>query len=158
MHKLRTSKRPTSRTARRRGATIVESAIVLPVLLLILFAMLDLGVASVRYNALAEVSRRVARETILHGSLAPQAVGTWGPEAFEGTAGDDSDLVAAAAIATATMDDEEVNIRISWPDGDNSPRDRVRVEVDYRHQSLVPGLLPWGSFDLNSATTMHIVN
>jgi len=126
--------------------------------LFILFAMLDLGVASVRYNALAEVSRRIARETILHGSLAPQAVGTWGPEAFEGTADDDSDLVAAAAIATTAMDDAQVNIRISWPDGDNSPRDRVRVEVDYQHQSLVPGLLPWGSFDLNSVTTMHIVN
>ena len=53
----------------RGGTTIVECAIVLPVLFFVLFALLDLGIAATRYNSLAEASRRIAREAILHGSL-----------------------------------------------------------------------------------------
>ena len=62
----------------RRGAALVEAAITLPVFFVIIFALLDLGLAAVRYNALAEVSRRIAREAVLRGALTPLTTGTWG--------------------------------------------------------------------------------
>jgi len=148
------------RTPRRErtGSTILECAIVLPVLFVILFAMLDLGIAAVRYNSLAEASRRIAREAILHGSLAPEASGTWGPDEFSGTVADSSELVDPARGMIPTMEEGRVNVHVTWPDNDNSPRDRVQVEIQYEHEPLVPGLLPWGPLNLRSVATMHIVN
>src|SRR5262245_3383599 len=76
------SVRPRSRAA----TAMLECAVTLPVLLVVLFALLDLGLAAMRYNALAESARRIAREAILHGSRTPSTLGTWGPTAFAGTA------------------------------------------------------------------------
>jgi Flp pilus assembly protein TadG len=137
---------------------MVECAITLPVLFFVLFALLDLGIAATRYNALAEVSRRIAREAILHGSLAPDASGAWGPNEFTGTMADNSEMLATAHKMIPTMEDSDVMVRVNWPDNDNSARDRVQVEVTYQHEPLIPGMCPWGTMELRSSTTMHIVN
>jgi Flp pilus assembly protein TadG len=137
---------------------MVECAIVLPVMLLALFAILDLGLAATRYNALAEAARQIARTAIIHGSLAPAEVGSWGPTQFVGTANDSSTIVQSVHGRLPTMPANLVNIQVTWQDNDNSPRDRVRVQVSYKHQPLVPGLTAWGPIDLQSVATMHIVN
>lgn len=142
----------------RAGATVLECAFVLPIVLLMLFALLDLGIAAVRYNALADASRRIAREAIIHGSLAPAETGTWGPAEFVGTAADGSQIVSSVQGVLPTMAANRVSVRVSWPDGDNSPRDRVEVELTYQHEPLIPALFAWGTLDLRSATTMQIVN
>jgi Flp pilus assembly protein TadG len=142
----------------RTGATAVECAFVLPVVFLVLFALLDLGIAAIRYNALAEASRRIAREVIIHGSLAPEEIGTWGPVEYVGTAADISEMVDSVQRVLPTMIDNQVKVRVSWTDNDNSPRDHVRVELTYRHEPLIPALFVWGPVDLRSVTTMQIVN
>ncbi len=147
-----------SARAARRGTTILECAITLPVLFLVLFSLLDLGIAATRYNSLAEVSRRIAREAVLHGSLAPDSSGTWGPDEYSGTMADGSVVVAAAHGMIPTMNDSDVLVHVTWPDDDNSPRDRVQVEVSYEHDPLIPGICPWGKLELRSVATMHIVN
>lgn len=146
------------RRPRRCGATMVECAITLPVMLLVLFALLDLGLAAMRYNSLAEASRQIAREAIIHGSLAPDTSGTWGPGEYLGTAGDATDFVTSIQGLLPTMKKSDVTVRVTWLDGDNSPRDRVQVETAYQHQPLIPGLAVWGTLDLHSVATMHIVN
>lgn len=142
----------------RSGVTVVESAVVLPVLLLVLFGMLDLAVATVRYGALAEASRHVAREAILHGAMAGSAHASWGPDAFDGTMASSEAWIKNALGPTPTMNRDDVALEITWPDGDNSPFDRVTVELRYTHNSILPALLPWGNFEVKSATTMPIVN
>lgn len=142
----------------RPGATALESAFVLPVVLLMLFALLDLGLAAVRYNALAEAARAVAREAIIHGSLAPDSVTEWGPGAYSGAASSDNDMARPAQSILPTMRLEDVAISVTWPDGDNSPRDRVRVLMAYQHVPLLPGLFVWGPIDLRAETLMRIVN
>jgi Flp pilus assembly protein TadG len=142
----------------RAGATVLECAFVLPIVLVMLFALLDLGIAAVRYNALAEASRRIAREAIIHGSLAPTDSETWGPTEFVGTAADSSQIVSSVRGVLPTMAGNLVSVRVSWPDGDNSPRDRVEVEMTYRHEPLIPALFAWGTLELRSATMMRIVN
>jgi len=146
------------RRARRTGAVMVECAIVLPVMLLTLFAMLDLGLAAVRYNALAEASRRIAREAILHGAVAPSSSGVWGPAEFNGTADDSSPIVAPIQQLLPTMPASDVDVRVTWPVSDNSPRDPVQVEVSYVHTPLVPAFSVWGPITIRSVATMHIVN
>jgi hypothetical protein len=142
----------------RSGAAAVECAIALPAALFVLFALLDLGLATVRYNVLAEGARRVARAAIIHGSLAPSVVGTWGPDEFSGSAADDSPVTAPIADMLPTMARDAVAVRVTWLDGDNGPRDRVQVELAYDHQSLIPFMASWGDVDLRAATTMRIVN
>src|SRR5689334_1070755 len=124
----------------RHGAAMLECAIALPVMLLALFAILDLGLAATRYNALAEAARQIARQAILHGSLAPDEVGSWGPAQFVGTAADSSNIVQATHGRLPTMLENLVSVQVTWPDHDNSPRDRVQVRVSYQHRPLVPGL------------------
>jgi hypothetical protein len=137
---------------------MVECALVLPMLIFTLFAMLDLGLAAVRYNTLAEASRRIAREVILHGSLVSETASVWGPSEFTGTAADSSELVASVRDMLPTMIPSQVQVRITWPEGDNSPRDPVQVEVNYEHQPIVPTISVWGPLNLRSVATMHVVN
>ena len=71
---------------------------------------------------------------------------------------DGSAMLATAQEMIPTMKGSDVNVRVTWPDNDNSPRDRVQVELSYEHIPLIPGICPWGKLDLRSVATMHIVN
>lgn len=142
----------------RRGVAFAESALVLPVVIFMLFAMLDLSLAVVRYNALAHVSRKIAREAIIHGNLAPAVMGSWGPEAYEGSVDDGVLNFGSLEGYLPTMSSDRVTAKVSWPDNDNAPRNRVRVELSFRHEPLIPTLFPWGPLDLHVSTTMRIVN
>lgn len=51
---------------RHRGQTLVEFALILPILLLILMGMFDFGRAIVAYNTLSEAARNGARVSIVN--------------------------------------------------------------------------------------------
>jgi hypothetical protein len=150
------TKNPTSQL--RHGTTTVESAIVLSTLLLLLFAMFDLGLAAFRYNTLAAVARRVAREAIVRGDAAPPDRTAWGPNAFAGTAADTSEIASIAAPLLVTMPGSDVAIQVSWPDGDNAEGDRVLVQLNYVHHPFVPFLSVGSVLNLQAATTMRLVH
>lgn len=143
----------------RRGATLAEAAIVLPVALLALLVILDLGLASFRYNTLAEAARRLARAAILHGDDTTPEIGiAWGPTEIVATGADAIDPALTIHPLLPTMKPAEVSIRMTWPDADNGSQSRVRVQLNYKHQPLVPGLTPWGALELESSSQMRIVN
>lgn len=146
-----------SRHKLRTGVTTVETAMVLSTLFLVLFVILDLGVATLRYNLLAAAARRLAREAIVHGDEAPPEQTAWGPTAYSGTAADDSDIARAAAPWLATMRSSSVAIEMAWPDGDHREGDRVRVRLTYLHNAIVP-FVPSQSLDLRTECTMRIVH
>ena len=75
-HRFR--RRTSTTPSHRHGATMVEMAIVLLVFLMLVFGMLDLGLGVFRYNELAQASREVAREVVVHGAYADK-LGVWGP-------------------------------------------------------------------------------
>ncbi|MCC9655253.1 TadE/TadG family type IV pilus assembly protein [Rhodopirellula halodulae] len=142
----------------RRGATAVEAAFTLPLLLWILLALLDLGTAAIRMNALSDTARRIGRRATLHGSMSPPANGTWGPESFSGNMVSGTHYAGNLQAFLPTMDPESVSMKVEWPDGEQRPGDRVRVQLEFTHDSLVPGLFPWGPFELQGTSTMTIVN
>ena len=143
----------------RRGATAVEAAVVLPIALLALFAILDLGLASLRYNVLAEAARRLARAAVMRGEETPSEIGNdWGPTEIIATAADSIDPAVTIHPLLPTMDPADVSIRMTWPDATNNAGSRVRVELQYQHQPLVPGFNPWGAIQLESSSQMRIVN
>jgi hypothetical protein len=142
----------------RFGTTLLECAITLPVMFVALFGMLDLGIAAAQYNALSEAARRIAREAIIHGSLAPQEVSKWGPGEYVGTGDDTSAIAMTAKPVLLAMPGRLVTIHVTWPDSDNAPHDRVQVDVSYTHEPLIPQLFVWGSINLRAVSTMCIVN
>jgi Flp pilus assembly protein TadG len=146
-----------SRQKLRAGVTTVETAIVLSALFLVLFVILDLGVAALRYNVLAAAARRLAREAIVRGENSPPERAAWGPAAYSGTAADDSDIARAAAPWLPTMRGADVAIEVTWPDGEHQEGDLVRVRLTYLHNAVVP-FAPSQALTLRTECTMRIVH
>lgn len=147
-----------SRSPRRRsGAVAVEGAIVLSVFLVVLMTMLDVSLASARYNALSECVRRTGRMAIVRGERSP-ASKQFGPTTWEGTAKDTHAVTSPLRSLLITMPADKVHIRMTWPDGGNKVGQRVRIELTYSQKPTVPVLLGSTPWKLTAATTMRIVH
>ncbi|MEQ9380124.1 MAG: TadE/TadG family type IV pilus assembly protein, partial [Pirellulales bacterium] len=127
-----------TRGQQRRGATLIESAVVMFTLLLTLFGTLDLGRAVFSYVTVSEAARRVARAAIVHGEMADGQLGQWGPDLYEGTATDGTPIANTLVPLFAALNEDEVQVRVEWPDNTNRPSDRVRVTVTQPYVSIVP--------------------
>lgn len=135
---------------------MVESAIVLSVALVIVFGILDLGLAVLHYNTLSEGARRVARAAIVHGSEAEPETSAWGPAAYVGTAGDGSEIAAAIQPALIAIDPARVQIQVEWLDGDNQSDDRLRVTVTTTYRPILPLVVGRDSIELSAVSVMRI--
>jgi Flp pilus assembly protein TadG len=146
------------RRSQRRAVALVESAIVLPVCLLLLLGMLELSVALVRHTVMSEAARRVARAAMIHGANATVAQGQWGPSSLSINAGDSHAAATAVRDVLMTLDPAQVQIAIQWPDGGNLPDQRVSVAVTYLHQPIVPIPGWYDHLDLQGHSTMRIAH
>lgn len=142
----------------RRGATAVEAAIVVPVFLLIIVAIFDLGLAVFHYNTLAAAARRGARQAIVHGSMAAPQATAWGPKSYSGMASDSAEIARAIQPRLLAFDPSKVNVQAEWLDGDNEPDHRVRITLSYEQRAIIPGLLGYPPLLLEAATTMRILH
>lgn len=142
----------------RHGVVGVETAIVLGTFLTVVLLMLDLGLAVLRYNTISEAARRLARQAIVHGDMAPPEKAMWGPTPYHGTAGDGSQVAQTVRSILVTMEPELVTIEIQWPDGNNRPDDRVQVTLSYPHQSMLPFILAGSPITLTAVSTMYIAH
>jgi Flp pilus assembly protein TadG len=141
------------RFPRRRGATIVETALVLGVFLTVVCGTLDLGLAAMRQNVLSDTARRVARGVAIRGA---ESTAPLGPQSATGLASDTSAVAGLLRPWLATMDPAETNFAVEWPDGGNRPGQRVRVTVSYEHRMLVPRLLGVGSRRLEASSVLLV--
>ncbi len=138
-------------------------AIVLMVFLTLIFGMLDLGIAVLRYHQLAQAARLGAREAIVHGSLATE-LGAWGPGTSYGNyLGPASDppahpVVAAIQPSLVGFDLTQVQVDAQWLGG-NDPRQghRVRVTVSAPYQPIMLFIFST-SFTLSASSTMAIAH
>ncbi|MBS0265743.1 MAG: pilus assembly protein [Planctomycetes bacterium] len=142
--------------ANRRGATLVETAIVLAVFLLLILGTVDLGLAVFRYNVLSEAARTGARVASVHGALAPAAMGTWGPATYSGTASDGSAYAQAVAPLLAGFTLSRVNIQVEWIDGGNALQQRVRYTVSTTYRPIAVAFFTRSSYVHTASSTMRI--
>ncbi|MFM7058301.1 MAG: TadE/TadG family type IV pilus assembly protein [Planctomycetota bacterium] len=141
----------------RRGATLVESALTLPLLLLLIFGTIDLGIAVQRAALCHEVARIGARMAVVHGADARES-GVWSADqAVEAIHGRIDPILEAAAIDPAS-----VQVLVTWQKGGsgpylNSPGSFVTVQVSIPHRSAVSFLrLP--ALTVSSDSRMVISN
>lgn len=144
--------------ARRRGATLVEAAVVFLVFLTLILGALDLGIAVFRSHVLAGAARQAARQAVVHGSMATP-LGTWGPAPVGPvTAEDPSPLPQAVAAYLPGLDPASVTVQAEWPDGGNAWGQRVRVTVTAPYQPALTGLFGAGPITLSATATMRIAH
>src|SRR5436190_16717899 len=112
----------------RGGATVLEMAVVAPAVLLLLFGMIDLGIAVYAYNTLAEAVRAGTRYAAVHGS---HATGPAGPVANDKQVEDVVRSYAPGFVAS------RLRVSSTWPDGDNEPNSHITVSANYDYTPAV---------------------
>jgi Flp pilus assembly protein TadG len=101
------------------GQSLVEFALILPIVLLIVTGLFDVARATWQENTLAYAAREGTRYAIVHGSAALD-----GAVAFPGSQQAVVDVVRAAAVGVPN-----VSVVVTWPDGGCYDRN-CRVQVD----------------------------
>lgn len=123
-----------------RGQAMVEFALVLPVFILIVVGVLDLGRLTYAYNTIAYVARQGAR----YGTIYPTP---------------SSNIISAATQGVAGLDLSQLVVGVSYPDGASYAGARVQVNVSYSFFAatpLVDRVWGGGGFPLQAASTMRI--
>ena len=168
---------------KRKGATIVESAIVYPVTFLLLLGLVIGSMGVFRYQEVASLARAGARYASTHGNQyrkdAGLAVGSPGTAAGSSNntfwfnadplASDGADTSWTGDVydksirpALVALDTKNLKVQVGWPPvinqpdkADNWPGSRVSVTVTYQ---WMPELFLFGPINLTSTSTMPITN
>lgn len=140
----------------RRGATLVEGAIVLATLVMVVLGSLDLSLAVWRYNTVSQAARQGAREAAVHGAQAGPARTIWGPATRVVVANDGSEIAAAVLPSLVGIAPDAVTIRIEWPDGVNTFQSRVRCTITTQYEPIVASLFVRSPWTLTATSNMSI--
>jgi Flp pilus assembly protein TadG len=123
-----------------RGASAVEFAILLPVLMLVLFGTIEFGMVMYSREVLTNASREGARAGIVQQIPKP-------------TSGEIQNIVTNYLTATG-IDPANVTVTVSGAGG-VFPNDLI-VSASYPYQFFAPGILGLGnSITLNTRTVMR---
>src|SRR5882724_7426850 len=106
------------RSRRQRGAVLLEAALVLPLLLLFLFAVVDYGFTFNDYISVRQGGRDGLRQVIVNTTPTAPGGGTWScstPDGFNGVtpaAGSDAMNMVCYAKARVGLDQAKTRIKI----------------------------------------------
>ena len=169
--------------SRRRGVTVVECAIILPVTFFLILFLVVGGMGVYRYQEAAELARSGARYASTHGNQYRRDAG-WGTGTAGTAAGTSNGYIwyttnPTAASGTDTswtgnvydsavrpnivaLDPTLITFQVGWPavinlpnNPDNWPGSSVSVTVTYQ---WMPEFCLFGPINLTSTSTMPITN
>ena len=123
----------------QRGQGLVEFALVLPVLLLIVTGLFDLGRAVWQENTLAYAAREGTRFAIVHGSTALVRLGP---------CTNCSDATINGVVARASVGVYNITTTVNYPDGNNDRSSRVSVDATAPFVPLPSQYLLNGAFQI----------
>ena len=135
---------------RRRGATIVEFALVFIVFLVVVFALMEFGRLMWTYSTLAHVTRQVGRFSVVRGSVNPA------------TTSEIQAVVDRHSNSTG-LDSSQVVVSMSWNDvvspASIERGDFVEVQLTYPFQFVTGSLIvPNNTLQLGSTCRMVVAN
>ncbi len=125
------------RMKKSKGQSLVETALILPVLLLLLTGIIDFGLLFNSYLVVSNASREGARQA---------AVGKT-----------DAQIRSAAANAAASLDHDRLEIEITPAEAARDTGDSVTVTVRYGYSMATPVIAAFfpEAFDIEASTTMR---
>jgi Flp pilus assembly protein TadG len=125
------------RLKQNKGQSLVETALVLPIILLILMGIIDFGMMFNNYLVVSNASREGARNA---------AVGAT-----------DTEIAAIVDNVASTLDTSRIIVEILPSETERKKGDEVKVTVKYEYQLLTPmisALLP-NPINLTGTTVMR---
>jgi Flp pilus assembly protein TadG len=147
------------RRVNRRGAVTLEAAIVIPIFLLIVLGMIDLGIGVFRQATLSQAARVAARKAAVHGKMAPAGWegGKWGTTPIDQyLTASGVPVVNAVKPILSHCPQSETRIRVEWPDGNNEVGDRVLVKVTSPYRPIMTFIFGNPSITLSASSTVLI--
>lgn len=139
-----------SRSSTRHATTVLELAVVLPVILLLILGTIDFGLVMYATGAVSEAARAGARYAMVHGSMAAVPVG---PAANNATV---QSVVQEYAVALIPAN---LTVTSSWGLGSNTVGNPVTVTVNYKCPLSIGHLSGLGStVTVQGQTTMLITH
>lgn len=151
--------RRSNRGSRRRGATVVETALVLPVFLILVLGMIDLGIGVFRQGTLSQAARQGARKAAVHGKQAPSGWdgGPWGVAAIDQPlTATGVPVVDAVKPMLASCPAADTRVLVEWPQGTNATGSSVRVTVTSDYTPLITFIFGNPRITLRATSTMLI--
>jgi hypothetical protein len=156
----------------RRGATLVETAIVITLFLTLVLGMIDLGMGVFLQHMVSEAARQGVRQSIVHGSLAPSGWngGAWDPTQSIDVVATDTGVPIVASLRNGPLgeledpgfltglDLGETRIQVTWPDATNSTESRMRVTVSAPYRPMMTFIFGNPTITLSATATMPIAH
>jgi Flp pilus assembly protein TadG len=133
----------------RRGATVTELALVLPIILLLIVGMIDFALVMYAYGTVSEAARTGARYAIVHGSAAGSHAG---PTANDAT------VAGVVKANVPSLDVSRLTVTSSWGSGSNDPGCPVTVTATYSCPLTVGKMIGCSSVTVSGTTTMLITH
>jgi Flp pilus assembly protein TadG len=118
---------PVRRERADQGQSLVEMALMLPVLVLLLVGVFDLGRAVWLSNSLAMAVREGTRYGVVHGALSASPAG---PGSATYTA-PDVDTAIASSVQRYATGIADLTVRATWPDGNANRGSRIVVSASF---------------------------
>ena len=151
-------RRPRARHRTHRGQALVEFALVAPVFILALLAVIEFGRFILAYETANNAVREGTRYAIVHGYYSIAPVGP-GPGAPDNTC---PPTVTTAAVSNVVQRNAytlppATDILACWLDGTNVRGNRVSVSADFPFRVLLP-LVPLPPITIHAESTLVINN
>ena len=152
-----------TRSRDQRGATLVEFALISPVIILIFLGFFDFGRAIYQYNTLSHLAREGARFAIVlnHRDGDHDPSDEWTregnmPKTYTGADPVDSDTVVGTVVAKAASFDRS-KLRITISASDEHPRGwPVMVSVEYPYEPFTTLIIGGVTLTLRASSEMVI--
>jgi Flp pilus assembly protein TadG len=122
-----------------RGQSLVEFAITLPLLLLVVTGLVDLGRAVWQSNTLAYAAREGTRYAIVHGSTSAVPIGP---------CASCNESTISGVVSRASVGVYNITTTVNYPDGNNDRNSRVSVDARARFVPLPSQFLLNGAFEI----------
>lgn len=129
------------------GQAVVEFALTVPVLLLLLIGLVDMGRGFQAYTSLGNAVREAAREAAVHGA---DASVKWGPAA------NDANVVTAVRKRISGIPTQDVAVTSQWPSGSNAAGKEVVVGATYAFRPIAFALLGGWGVTLSATTRARV--
>jgi Flp pilus assembly protein TadG len=143
-------KRAGSLAAGEDGGSMVESALVFPILLTLLFCFMETCLAFYSYEMISEAAREGTRYAMVHGASCPNATSP----TCEATATQVNTYVSNLGLVNAAGGTMTVNT--TYPNGAEAVGDTVQVTVSYVLPIRMP-YVPTASLKFSSTSVAYII-
>jgi Flp pilus assembly protein TadG len=132
---------------RRRGATMVEMAIVCSVFMMLLMGVMEFGRAMWAREVITSAAREGARYAVVHGANSANP---------SGPGQNDPKVDAQVRRHCYGLDGSRLTITSSWPLGRNDNSSTVKIEVRYVFVSAAGALIGRRETPMRAASEMLI--